>query len=173
MSSSLTKLPVNMLVARGRTGGNLKNTGSSVQVAQSDDAEFPVLVSGSVNQLNGTLVLVMSNGEKIEISGLFTANSIVQGPPGPRGFPGNDGRDGTNGRDGEQGATGCQGPPGPRGDTGPEGPRGPQGIQGPPGPKGEPGPRGSDGFVQVFVQGTDPSAVGGSTCKPGALWIKP
>lgn len=169
----MTRLPVDMLYARGRTGANLKNTGSSVQVAQEDAAEYPVLVGGTVNQLTGVLTLTLSDNSKIEIGGLFTASTMVEGPPGPRGYPGANGRDGTNGRDGEQGATGCQGPPGPRGDTGPEGPRGPQGIQGPPGPKGEPGPRGSDGFVQIFIQSENPAAMEGTLCKPGALWIKP
>lgn len=168
----MTRVPVTMLRARGRTGASLKNTGSSVQVATDDDKLVPTLVSGTLNP-NGVLRLKMSDGEYVEIDGFYTANSLIQGPAGPRGYAGENGRDGTNGRDGEQGATGCQGPAGPRGDTGPEGPRGPQGIQGPAGPKGEPGPRGSDGFVQVYIQSEDPSAMEGSVVKAGAIWVKP
>jgi hypothetical protein len=170
--TELTRMPVSMLHARGKTGGNLKNTGTKVQVATEAENAVPSLVAGTLNQ-NGLLRLRMSDGTYVEVDGFYTANSIIQGPAGPRGFAGENGRDGTNGRDGEQGATGCQGPAGPRGDTGPEGPRGPQGIQGPPGPKGEPGPRGSDGFVQVFIQSADPSAMEGTTVKAGALWVKP
>lgn len=172
MAGELTRLPVSMLRARGKTGGTLKNTGTSVQVSTNEDVTVPTLQSGTLTQ-NGVLQLRMTDGSYLEIDGFYTANSLVQGPAGPRGYAGENGRDGTNGRDGEQGATGCQGPAGPRGDTGPEGPRGPQGIQGPAGPKGEPGPRGSDGFVQVFIQNDDPSAMEGSVCKPGALWVKP
>ena len=168
----LTRLPVSMLKARGRTGATLKNTGTSVEVAETEENAVPSLISGILNP-NGMLRLKLSDGTNVDIDGFYTANSLIQGPVGPRGFNGENGRDGTNGRDGDQGATGCQGPAGPRGDTGPEGPRGPQGIQGPPGPKGEAGPRGSDGFMQVFIQESDPSSMEGSAVRAGALWVKP
>jgi len=169
----LTRLPVSMLRARGRTGAPLKNTGTSVQVSDTVDQAAPYLSAGHLDQLTGVLQLSNSDGTYVSIDGFFTANTTVQGNAGPRGLSGLDGRDGSDGRDGEQGPTGCQGPAGPRGDTGPEGPRGPQGIQGPAGPTGAPGPRGDDGFVQIFVQGTDPASMEGSICKPGALWVKP
>lgn len=169
----LTRLPVSMLRARGRTGASLKNTGSSVQVSETNDQASPFLNGGHLDQLTGILQLSNSDGTYVSIDGFFTANSIVQGNAGPRGLSGLNGRDGSDGRDGEQGPTGCQGPAGPRGDTGPEGPRGPQGIQGPAGPTGAPGPRGDDGFVQIFIQQADPAAQEGSIVKPGAMWVKP
>lgn len=169
----LTRLPVGMIHARGRVGGNLKNAGTSLQVAEQDESQTPYPVSGHLDQLTGVLQLTLSDNTFIKVDGFFTTNSIVQGPSGPRGNAGLNGRDGADGRDGEQGPTGCQGPAGPRGDIGPEGPRGPQGIQGPPGPQGTPGPRGEDGFVQIFIQTDDPSQAEGSYVKPGTLWVKP
>lgn len=169
----LTRVPVEMVRARGRVGANLKNTGTSLQVAESDETQTPFPVSGHLDQLTGVLQLTLSDNTFIKVDGFFTTNSIVQGPSGPRGLGGLNGRDGADGRDGEQGPTGCQGPAGPRGDIGPEGPRGPQGIQGPPGPQGTPGPRGEDGFVQVWIQSDDPATMEGSNVLPGALWVKP
>jgi hypothetical protein len=173
MAGTLTRLPVTMLRARGKTGGNLKNTGTSVQIADDDETISPYLTGGYLDQLNGTLQLENSDGSTVRIDGFFTTNSIVQGPVGPRGMAGQNGRDGADGRDGEQGPTGCQGPAGPRGEAGPEGPRGPQGIQGPQGPQGTPGPRGEDGFVQVYIQTDDPSAQEGTSVKAGTFWVKP
>lgn len=173
MAGELTRLPVSMLRARGKTGASLKNTGSSVQVSESEDSANITVVSGHLDQLTGVLQLQMSDGSKVRVDGFFTANSIVQGQAGPQGLPGLDGRDGSDGRDGEQGATGCQGPAGPRGEAGPEGPRGPQGIQGPAGPEGSQGPRGEDGFVSVFIQTDDPAASEGSLVVAGTLWVKP
>lgn len=171
--SGVTKLPVSMLQARGVTGGTLKNTGTSVEVAQDSDLMAPYPTTGSLDQSSGILTIELSDGSTIRIDGFFTTNSIVQGPAGPRGEKGRDGRDGNDGRDGDQGPTGCQGPAGPRGEQGPEGPRGPQGIQGPAGPQGIPGERGEDGFVQIFIQDNDPAEQEGSLVRAGTLWVKP
>lgn len=173
MAGAITRLPVSMLTARGRAGANLKNAGTSVQVSETDETKSPTLISGHLEQTSGVLQLNLDDGTNVKVSGFYTSNSIVQGPVGPQGLPGLDGRDGADGRDGEQGATGCQGPAGPRGEAGPEGPRGPQGIQGPAGPQGTPGPRGEDGFVQIFIQTSDPATMEGSLVQPGALWVKP
>lgn len=168
----LTRLPVTMLRARGKTGASLKNTGTSVQVSETNDQASPYLSGGYLDQVTGQLQLEMNDGSTLQIAGFFTTNSIVQGPVGPRGNSGADGRDGSDGRDGEQGPTGCQGPAGPRGEAGPEGPRGPQGIQGPPGPQGTPGPRGEDGFVHVWIQADDPAVQEGSYVRAGSFWVK-
>lgn len=169
----LTRLDAQMIRARGRTGGVLRNTGTSLQVSDTDENAAPVLTSGNLNQLTGVLNLTISDGTFVQIGGFFTANSVVQGQAGPQGLKGRDGQNGNDGTDGEQGPTGCMGPAGPRGDVGPEGPRGPQGIQGSPGPQGVPGPRGEDGFVQVYIQAEDPSQQEGSFVKPGSFWVKP
>lgn len=172
MAGTLTRLPLGMVRARGKTGGRIKNNGTALAVENDDEVQTPYLSGGYLDTITGQLQLEMSNGSTLLISGFFTANSVIEGKVGPRGLTGAAGRDGADGRDGEQGPTGCQGPAGPRGEAGPEGPRGPQGIQGPPGPQGTPGPRGDDGFVQVYVQADDPSAQEGSAVKAGSFWVK-
>lgn len=169
----VTRVPATMIQARGRVGGSLKNTGTSVEVADDADQVTPTLVSGHVDQSTGVLTLNLSDNSQVKIDGFFTTNSVVSGAKGDPGPKGLDGRDGSDGRDGEQGPTGCMGPAGPRGPAGPEGPRGPQGIQGPPGPQGIPGERGEDGFIQIFIQASDPAEQEGSLVRAGTIWVKP
>ncbi len=76
-----------------------------------------------------------------------SGNSVLMGPPGPRGIRGLSGPTGPTGPQGLLGDTGPTGPTGPAGavsDTGPTGPTGPQGLLGDTGPTG---PTGSQGLL--------------------------
>jgi hypothetical protein len=107
----------------------------------------------------GTIIIEMSNGQKITISGFVRLDDIeyhlAKGRRGERGRSGIDSPDGKDGKPGERGCVGCEGPVGDtglkglrglRGETGKpgcEGVEGPQGIQG---RLGECGPKGSEGL---------------------------
>jgi len=97
-----------------------------------------------------------------KISGTWTAQGSLRGPPGSPGAtgpPGPQGLNGTNGINGAQGppgprgfngtngAHGPPGPAGPQGDIGPAGPQGPRGFNGTNGAPGLPGPAGPQGDV--------------------------
>lgn len=167
-----TRVPLALVDARGKAGDKVSFTGESLTTTDEDANANVTLVSGALDSTTGTLSLRLSNDQVIKIEGFLTPNSAGQGEPGVQGLPGRDGVDGLDGRDGEKGATGCQGPAGPRGVAGPQGERGPQGVQGPTGPQGLPGQRGDDGFVQIWIQNSDPSETSGSLVQAGALWIK-
>jgi len=112
------------------------------------DVGVPNLSLGS----NNDFYLDTSSGNYYKkISGTWTAQGSLRGPPGS---PGTQGPRGFNGTDGTQGLPGPPGPPGPRGFNGTNGANGPSGPQGPPGfngtngingAQGLPGPRGFNG----------------------------
>ena len=128
------------------------------------DVGSPNLLLGS----NNDFYLDTSSGNYYKkISGTWTAQGSLRGPPGSPGTQGPRGFNGTNGINGAQGLPGTPGPPGPRGFNGtngaigPAGPQGPRGFngtngstgpQGPPGDIGPQGPIGPRGF-----NGTDGS----------------
>ena len=86
-------------------------------------------------------------------------DTLVIGPPGPRGATGPQGPRGPAGPQGPQGLTGARGPTGfagapgltgargQQGDRGAQGPAGPQGDPGPVGPQGDLGPAGPQGPI--------------------------
>lgn len=173
-NNRLTRTPLSMLQAAGRVGNPLRFNGVGVEVSsEQGDADDYGLSHAKYDALAGALELVLQNGEKIQVSGFPTVNSIGTGPMGPAGPSGVDGKDGLDGRPGEQGATGCEGPEGPQGPPGREGPRGPRGSTGPEGPVGPTGPAGADGIVQMWIQSDDPMNTASDHVKAGAIWVKP
>jgi len=156
---------------------------------------------GFYDELKGSLVLQLYNGERIEVEGFPVEDEIPMGLTGPKGDDGAPGKQGVPGRDGLVGEPGCEGtrgdtgargktgldgrkgmrgPAGIRGATGPQGPRGAAGSEGDIGPIGPTGPRGVDGGVGVpGEQGEEvlPSIVVSATdpgaVGPGVLWVDP
>lgn len=149
----------------GRDGKNGSNGKDGV------NGEQGVSIVNASIELDGTLVLELSNGNEIDlgevvgpagINGAHGAQGPIgltgpagdQGPQGPEGPPGLTGPTGATGPQGIQGIQGIQGEAGvtgAKGDTGDTGPQGIQGIKGdtgntgPQGPQGEVGPTGATG----------------------------
>lgn len=171
--AGVTKIPLSMVAAKGKAGSKVENTGNGLALEEGSPSTASVLTGGTLDSNTGILILNLSNGQKIQISGFLTPSSIGKGEPGPQGLPGRDGIDGLNGKDGERGPTGYQGPAGPRGPQGIQGERGPQGPAGPTGPQGAQGQRGDDGFLQIFIQSEPPEETNASSIMPGALWVRP
>src|SRR6185437_10250129 len=106
------------------------------------DVGIPNLSLGS----NNDFYLDTSSGNYYKkISGTWTAQGSLRGPPGSPGTQGPRGFNGTNGINGATGPIGPQGPRGFNGTNGINGAQGPQGDIGPPGPIGPQGPRGFNG----------------------------
>ena len=170
----LTRIPLPMIYATGQAGSDVRFDGKAVVVTpQSEDTNDYGLIGGNYDAQSGSLTLTLRNGLSLQLEGFTTVNDVGHGPAGPTGPAGRDGRDGLNGVDGDKGATGCQGPAGP---PGRQGPRGEQGVPGPTGAKGDTGPTGpdgKDGFVQVWIQQSDPVLQSADHVQPGALWVKP
>lgn len=169
-----TKLPIEMLGARGRAGNAVVFDGLNVKVSEdSQDSNDYGLEKGTYDSSIGTLTITLRNGKTIELSGFPTVNTIGRGPVGPTGPSGVNGTDGLNGLEGKQGPTGCRGPEGPMGPDGREGPMGPHGPTGPAGAEGPEGPAGKDGIVQMWIQSQDPLETAPDHVKAGAIWVKP
>lgn len=172
--SNLTRVPLNMVHARGRAGSNVVFNGKNlVTVPVSEDNNNFGVADGTYDATAGVLTITLLNGAQLQLDGFPTLNSIGIGPAGPTGPKGVDGKDGLNGVDGDKGATGCQGPEGQRGRTGQQGEQGPIGPTGPQGATGPTGPDGKDGFVQVHIQTEDPMDTQPDHVVAGSLWIKP
>lgn len=165
----LTRTPLRMLDAKGTPDSDVTFDGKEVVVKDLENSNKRGVRSGSYDDTTGTITLVLDSGDKLQITGFATSNSMGTGAVGPTGPKGDAGVNGIDGRDGETGPTGCQGPPGTPGRQGIIGPTGPAGAIGPTGEVGPTGPKGDDGVVMVFIQTADPAAM----AIPGSLWIKP
>ena len=161
----LTRLPPSMLSVEKSIRGNvLKDVGDEFAPANDEKGAIAGVREGLYDRETGVLTLTNTDGSKILIPNLPTANNIGNGPTGPTGPEGVEGKNGRNGKDGRDGASGCIGPKGDVGPAGPAGgyggigprgpvgPSGPQGIQGLPGVQGEIGPHGPTG--PQGIQGT-------------------
>lgn len=156
--AGLTRLPPSMISAATSKRGNvLKDTGDEFAPANDEKGSISGVQTGSYDRETGTLTLTNTDGSRVLIPNLPTANNIGNGPTGPTGPEGIAGQNGRNGKDGRDGAQGCIGPKGDVGPAGPAGgyggigprgpvgPTGPQGVQGLPGVQGETGPAGPTG----------------------------
>jgi hypothetical protein len=169
MANGLTRVPLNMIRAKGSAGSDVVFNGRDVVVKEEENVNNSGINAISYDDSTGTLTVVLVNGTVKTVTGFMTPGNIGVGPAGPQGLPGVAGANGLLGADGQQGPTGCQGPPGRDGATGPRGEVGPQGPKGPPGDKGDKGEKGDTGKVAIYIQTEDP----GSAAGPGALWVKP
>ena len=170
----LTRVPLKLLDAKGRSGSDVRFDGNNVVVEEDSLNQNDYgITAGNYDATSGTLTLVLRNGESLQLSGFTTVSDMGVGQAGPTGPSGQDGRDGLNGTDGEKGATGCQGPAGPPGRQGPRGEQGNPGATGPSGATGPTGPDGKDGVVQIWIQTADPVLDAAVHVVPGALWVKP
>lgn len=171
---NLTRVPLQMVSARGQADSLVAFTGSQLILQkQTDDPNDHGILGGSYDATSGVLTLNLRNGSALVLEGFPTINSIGVGPAGPTGPAGRDGRDGLNGVDGDQGPQGCEGPEGPRGRQGPQGEEGPPGPTGPKGATGPTGPKGEDGVVQMWIQNDDPIDTATDHVRAGAIWVKP
>jgi hypothetical protein len=187
----LTKLPTTLIDASGDPGSVIAFDGKEFKV----DAELTkklekitisnVLYNGSI----GELIIELSNGKSITLTGFVIPSMLKEGRPGDPGKAGLDGKAGINGVDGVKGRTGFTGSKGARGFRGKEGlrgvkgtigPTGERGLMGPTGEVGESGPEGTRGLIgpsghpgetslpKVIISYTDPGAVGA-----GVMWVNP
>lgn len=165
--SGLTKPTLDMIEVSGKAGTSVQFTGESLQLVEEPFNLGAIVSNIAFDDMTGKLTLTFSDGRTLVASGFMTRNNIglgSQGAQGPQGIAGIDGLFGAPGLPGPIGPQGAQGPQGP---LGPRGERGVQGDRGPTGPQGLQGPAGLDGVLKVFIQSTDPGAVGA-----GALWVK-
>lgn len=166
---SLTKAKPGMIDPGGKVDSVLTSEGHKVVLKEGlESLQGKKLISGTFDDSNGTLQLLMEDGETLNISGFMTQSNIGVGATGPTGPTGAPGADGLIGGQGPQGPPGCEGPAGPIGRTGQPGQTGLPGERGPAGPIGPTGPQGPPGVLNVFIQSDDPGAVGA-----GSLWVKP
>lgn len=127
------------------------------------------LYKGYFDREQGTLNLIKTNGQVLEIQGFHTQLALGIGLEGKKGKMGKPAKPGRPGSDGEEGCAGCAGPMGLEGERGlagkagldgRQGPEGPEGCAGLEGERGPPGPQGGPG-----VQG--PRGPKGPSCVRG------
>ena len=138
MPKGLTRPSTDMIYARGDTpeATEIIVTDGKLEIKVPTASDVSEVASGSYDETQGILTLILSNGSQLDVKGFPTPGGLLQGDEGPQGPQGDPGVDGVDGKDGERGQTGCQGPEGERGARGPAGIDGRDGVQGPQGPQG-------------------------------------
>ncbi|XP_061775509.1 collectin-12-like [Nerophis ophidion] len=125
---------------------SVKEANAESRDLRSEQEKLVARVDSEVNDLAAVMEEMKLLDSKH--SQLITNFTILQGPPGPRGYKGDKGPQGQLGSPGQKGDKGDKGTPGVAGTKGDRGPLGPQGETGPkggPGPRGLPGSKGARG----------------------------
>ena len=87
----LTRTPLRMLDAKGTPDSDVTFDGKEVVVKDLENSNKRGVRSGSYDDTTGTITLVLDSGDKLQITGFATSNSMGTGAVGPTGPKGDDG----------------------------------------------------------------------------------